>query len=153
MCFSHFLARKQFIFVTGAAIISKEIFDTFEYNPDPDASTVAHVGEDNSQPSQMMRNTAIEIPLSVFLECLNIFGTAVGTGSNHINSTSVSQRQPAKTGEDSGSGSEESDGDEAGSSGRKRQGKIDSFFARVDGKGTGMRLSYAGAGYPLVMLL
>jgi cell cycle checkpoint protein len=62
-----------------------------------------------------------------------------------------------KQGESSGESRSEDDEDEDATLGATnsgaRQKKIDSFFARTDGKGTGMRLSYAGAGHPLVLLL
>lgn len=116
--------------------------------------------EENAS-SQTIRNTALEFPLHVLLECLNIFGTAVGSSASSSTST-FAQRQPQvvrRDVESEGSGYEDADeedgegGDKKGLGRRGRQGKIDSFFAKTDGKGTGMRLSYAGAGHPLVLLL
>lgn len=59
-----------------------------------------------------------------------------------------------RAGESSESGSDgEEKEEQSRTNGGVGQKKIDAFFARTDGKGTGMRLSYAGAGFPLVLLL
>ena len=79
------------------------------------------------------------------MECLNIFGTAGG----------------APTSKKKKSGDDDSDGGGAKSNARKDKGKAradDSNNSRLDqwfapGKGTGMRMSYAGPGHPLTLLV
>lgn len=87
-------------------------------------------------------NAAFDINLQVLLECLNILGTAGSTG------TSLKPNEQAHRFHKIGEG-------EAGPSrrgtGAGTAGRIDQYFGA--GKGTGMRLSYAGAGYPLTLIM
>ena len=89
--------------------------------------------------------TAFEIPLNTLMDCLNVFGTA---------------------GQAPGAGSKKKDGEDddgaGGGRGKKDKGKgradADAGNARLEewfapGKGTGMRMSYAGSGHPLTVLV
>lgn len=128
-----------------AAYIRRELFEEFEYNPsEPD---------DEDDPESV--GTMISFQLNTLLECLNIFGTA--TGPQNGGSLKAPRQPWQRTNEDS-----ENEGEaktERQTGGVKRgnksasEGRIDSFFPRSDGKGTGMRISYAGDGHPLVLLL
>ncbi|KAI5124511.1 hypothetical protein M0805_003035 [Coniferiporia weirii] len=124
----------------GAAWVVKELFDEFVYTPD---ETLQEDGEEHS--------TVLSFQLNTLLECLNIFGTASGSGGG----SQAGHRQVWRR-------SEESDNEDESKAQRNGQRKrsqnngnsrIDSFFYRADGKGTSMRLSYAGEGHPLAMLL
>lgn len=124
--------------LTGRAILWPVLFEEYVYNPEDRAG----VDDEDEGPW-----TSFSIHLNTLLECLNIFGTASGSGTGF-----VSGPRPAW------SRQEDSDNEQEGVSKNRRQGmsangKIDSFFPRASGKGTGMRLSYAGPGYPLVLLL
>ncbi|KLO18535.1 Rad1-domain-containing protein [Schizopora paradoxa] len=118
----------------AAAWIAKELFDEFDYHSEVPSS------QDSEEPSEPM-HTALCFKLHTLLECLNIFGTAQGSSSSQA-TKHVWKRND--TGPDA-----EGDGANAG----RGNGRIDNFFPKVDGKGTGMRLSYSGRGYPLKLLL
>ena len=102
----------------------------------------------------------MSFPLNILLECLNIFGTATGSAAGGLAGTRQTWRRPGTGGD-----SDEEDGAEEQGQGKRQGGqrqrkgvdnnnsRIDNFFPRADGKGTSMRLSYAGEGYPLVLLL
>lgn len=118
-------------------------------------------------------DTIIEFQLNVLLECLNIFGTASGSGGMTAGLSSGSREgdsgkrrwsggQRWRDDRDQHSGSEtEGEGDGETSHRRRNRGKgkgrddgngkIENYFG--EHKGTGMRLSYAGFGEPLVLLL
>ncbi|KAK0434054.1 repair protein Rad1/Rec1/Rad17-domain-containing protein [Desarmillaria tabescens] len=72
------------------------------------------------------------------LECLNIFGTA---GETNYNTTGGGRHTRWKK---VGDNDNDNDG---------RRGRIQQFFGSGSEKRTGMRMSYAGAGYPLTLLL
>jgi len=83
-------------------------------------------------------STIFELRLDNLLECLNIFGS----GFASVNSGSE-PRSKRLNGNDSD--------DERGPNGN---GRIDHYFQRTsDSKHTGMRMSYAGPGHPLVLLM
>ncbi|GBE82696.1 hypothetical protein SCP_0410810 [Sparassis crispa] len=129
----------------GTAYIFRDVFDDYTYNPEALSSS-----QDSSQKEdedEEQRNTAFEIPLNTFIECLNVFGTAGGVA------TTPKFRQWRR---DDDLDRDERNDDEAGPSDRARSkasgnARIDQFFDSE--KGTGMRMSYAGAGYPLSMLV
>ncbi|KAI0648329.1 Rad1/Rec1/Rad17 [Trametes meyenii] len=97
--------------------------------------------------------TAFEIPLGTLMDCLNVFGTA-GLAPG----TSQKKKKTRGDGDDSddgagggngranGKGKGRADADDAGGNAR-----LDQWFA--PGKGTGMRMSYAGPGHPLTLLV
>jgi cell cycle checkpoint protein len=100
-----------------------------------------------SSQSAEIDNVAFEIPLNTVIECLNIFGSA------GISSSAGGSYKKWKKTED---GSENEDGADDG---RQRQNGtrptrgIESYFGGGSEKRTGMRLSYAGPGYPLTLIL
>lgn len=101
-----------------------------------------------------MDNAAFEIPLNTLIECLNIFGTA---GPASTNSSAGKYKKWRKAGDDS----DHDDGDEGRARGGRSNGAnnsgvgargIESYFGGSE-KRTGMRMTYAGAGYPLTLLM
>jgi cell cycle checkpoint protein len=86
------------------------------------------------------------------LECLNILGTA-GPSTTNLKTNEKAHRFHEINKDDV-----EDDNAAAGPSrrnnrqGDKDNGKLDMYFGG-GGKKTGMRLSYAGAGYPLTLLM
>jgi cell cycle checkpoint protein len=122
------------------------LFDEFEY-------TLEDIGPDDED-QEGESATAFGFQLHTLLECLNIFGTAFGPTSSHKANKPNWRRTdaPDNDEQDTSRG-----GLRAGQSRTREQdignARIDSFFPRAEGKGTGMRLSYDGQGYPLSLLL
>lgn len=118
--------------------MKKDLFEDFTYTP-----------ENVEEPTT---DTVFSFQLNILLECLNIFGTASGSASGFTSGT----RQAWRRTDEESDNEDIVNGQRNGTRGRPQNnanGRIDSFFPRADGKGTGMRLSYAGEGYPLVILL
>ena len=91
------------------------------------------------------RVIALEFPLDTLIECLNIFGSATGPGGQ-----TTQKKKWAKPGDES----DDDTNEQNDRTGRTREnGKLDQFFPNRSGKSTGMKLSYAGEGYPLTLLL
>lgn len=127
-----------------AAYVRKELFEEFEYNPVQ--------AEDEDDPGA---GTMISFQLSTLLECLNIFGTATGPPNGGFSKAPRQSWQRANEGSDNEGDTQtnrQSGGNRRGNQ-ANTNGRIDAFFPRSDGKGTGMRISYAGEGHPLVLLL
>lgn len=127
-----------------AAYVRKELFEEFEYNPVQ--------AEDEDDPGA---GTMISFQLSTLLECLNIFGTATGPPNGGFSKAPRQSWQRANEGSDYEGDTQtnrQSGGNRRGNQ-ANTNGRIDAFFPRSDGKGTGMRISYAGEGHPLVLLL
>ncbi|KAJ6606366.1 Rad1/Rec1/Rad17 [Mycena vulgaris] len=112
----------------GTAYIFAHVFDEYTYNSE---STAVPHGSQNSDSEE--DDAAFEIPLNTLIECLNIFGTA---------GSSFKKWKRA----DDPRGRRHSNG---GSSAKG----IDQYFGSTSEKGTGMRMSYAGSGYPLTLLI
>ncbi|KAG1760049.1 Rad1/Rec1/Rad17 [Suillus occidentalis] len=83
--------------------------------------------------------TSFEIPLNILLECLNIFGTANMTSSSSAGSKHKQWRRA----------SDASDNDDGR---RPNTNRIDQHFGSNE-KRTSMRLTYAGPGHPLTLVL
>ncbi|KAJ7611609.1 Rad1/Rec1/Rad17 [Roridomyces roridus] len=130
----------------GTAYIFSGVFDEFTYNSEnPPAAPPDSQTSDQDEDED---NAAFEVPLNTLIECLNIFGTA-GPSASAGNSGGKYKKWK----EDS-----DHEGDEeADAGGRRRQSSsskgIDSYFGSAAGKGTGMRMTYAGSGYPLTLLI
>lgn len=128
------------------AYIPVSLFDDFKYTPPPQDKEE----QPSSQDSEADPGTMFAISLETLLECLNIFGT----GGSGISQSSLENRKKKKWKHDS----DDSD-DGGGRRQHKRNGipkgntTLDQFFFTGGGKKTGMRLSYAGAGHPLVLIL
>ncbi|EJD05934.1 Rad1-domain-containing protein [Fomitiporia mediterranea MF3/22] len=127
--------------LSGRVILWPVLFDEYVYEPEDE-----NTGSDDDEEGPW---TTFSIQLNILLECLNIFGTASGSASSFPSAP----RQAWNNNRPEESDNEEQAG---GADGRKKKntnGKIDSFFLRTSGRGTGMRLSYTGPGYPLVLHL
>ncbi|KAL1947310.1 hypothetical protein VTO73DRAFT_14271 [Trametes versicolor] len=129
--------------LTATAFVFSHVFDEFVYNPDAAQPSQASQGDDDDE----VTTTAFDIPLGTLMDCLNVFGTA------GLTSTSQKKKKTREDGEDSDGG---------GRADRKGKGRADAGDAggnaRLDqwfapGKGTGMRMSYAGPGHPLTLLV
>ncbi|TFY65021.1 hypothetical protein EVJ58_g2227 [Rhodofomes roseus] len=131
----------------ATAFIFKGIFDEYSYHPEAEPSSQAQSSQPAAQPQEEGEPTAFEVPLNTLIECLSIFGNAGSSSSN-------TKHRLWHTGN-----SDQEDNQEEGSSNRanSRQnkgpanGRIDQYFG--GDKGTGMRLSYVGAGHPLTMFM
>ncbi|KAL0947456.1 hypothetical protein HGRIS_013563 [Hohenbuehelia grisea] len=134
----------------ATAFIFADIFDEFVYNaekPSLENSSQASDSEDAEQ-----ENAAFEIPLGTLIECLNIFGTA---GASASSSSSRARRWKR---DDDDRGSENEDDNDGRRLGPNRGGdagntSIEQYFASGSEKRTGMRMSYAGSGYPLMLII
>ncbi|KAJ7778625.1 Rad1/Rec1/Rad17 [Mycena maculata] len=134
----------------GTAYIFANIFDEYTYNsetpPVPqDSQTLDPEEEDNA---------AFEIPLNTLIECLNIFGTA-GSSAPSAGSGNVTGKYKKwkKGGDDSDQEGDDDTGSRRQSNGTGSTRGIDSYFGNASDKGTGMRMTYAGSGYPLTLLI
>ncbi|KAL7283007.1 hypothetical protein ACG7TL_002431 [Trametes sanguinea] len=132
--------------LTATAFVFSHVFDEFIYNPDAARPSQRSQPEDEDDE---LTATAFEIPLGTLMDCLNIFGTAgLAPGA--------SQKKKKSQGD-----GDESDGgvggERANAKGKGRADDapgnttLDQWFA--PGKGTGMRMSYAGPGHPLTLLV
>jgi len=101
-----------------------------EYTYHPEASHPQSQAPSDSQPST--NNAAFEIPLNTLIECLNIFGTS--------SVSTASKTKKWKQNAEDGGMDHETD----------RTGPLDRYFPSSD-KGTAMRMSYDGTGYPLTL--
>jgi len=101
-----------------------------EYSYHPGASQLQSKSASGSQ--QTTNNAAFEILLNTLIECLNIFGTPTA-------STTSKTKKWKQNAEDGGV---DHDSD--------RTGPLDRYFPPSD-KGTAMRMSYDGTGYPLTL--
>lgn len=88
---------------------------------------------------------AFEVSLNTVIDCLNIFGTAGPTPSTGSGGSGGNKRWK-KQGE--GSGNESGEDDDI----RGRGNRIEPFIGTSE-KHTGMRMTYAGGGYPLTLLM
>ncbi|EJF62658.1 Rad1-domain-containing protein [Dichomitus squalens LYAD-421 SS1] len=137
--------------LVATAWVFSAVFDEFTYNPhaasQPSQHRQEHAGGDDGEEEVEMAS-AFEIPLGTLMDCLNVFGTAAQAPG-----TSSKKRK---------NGDDDSDGGGGGGGVKKDKGKgradaeggnarLDEWFA--PGKGTGMRMSYAGAGHPLTVLV
>ncbi|KAF5386954.1 hypothetical protein D9615_001940 [Tricholomella constricta] len=126
----------------GTAFIFSDIFDEYAYRSENSPA----VSSQSSDDVDMADNVAFEVPLNTLIECLNIFGTAGPASTNGSNANKFKKWK--KPGDDSDN---DDDGDRGGR-GKSGSRAIDSYFNGSE-KGTGMRMTYAGAGNPLTLLL
>ncbi|KAL0577082.1 checkpoint clamp complex protein Rad1 [Marasmius crinis-equi] len=130
----------------GTAYIFSDVFDEYEYHGES--------VEEEQDTQQEAYNSAFEIHLNTLIECLNIFGTAGGSGGS--GSGKHVQWKQAGAGEEQNSSGDEDAGDGKGKSRKKTaQGgntSLDLFFTKSERK-TSMRMSYLGSGYPLTLLI
>ncbi|KAG6845217.1 hypothetical protein H0H87_012544 [Tephrocybe sp. NHM501043] len=121
----------------GTAFVFSEIFDEYSYHSD--ALDSPQESEDEEV------NVGFEIPLNTLIECLNIFGTAGAPPTN----TGTKFKKWKKSGDDS----DHDDDDDRGGRGRNYARGLDNFLSGSSEKRTGMRMTYAGPGQPLTLLL
>ncbi|KAI0059048.1 Rad1-domain-containing protein [Artomyces pyxidatus] len=124
--------------ITATAYIFKDIFDEFAYHPHHPPRSLSREPSPSPTPPPPAPGeieTALEIPLTTLIDCLNIFGTAGLTTSGGGGGASKGKKW-RRTGDDD----------------RGAENRIEQFFAGGE-KRTGMRLSYAGVGHPLTLLV
>ncbi|KAI0320312.1 Rad1/Rec1/Rad17 [Amylostereum chailletii] len=129
--------------VLATAYVFADIFDEYTYTAAPAPRSHSQSSPSPTPPpnSQADSTTALEIPLNTLIECLNIFGNA-GQGSA---GGGTKGKKWKRQGED-----EEGDEDDRRAGGN---GKIDQYFSGGGDKRTGMRMSYAGDGHPLTLII
>lgn len=120
--------------VAAAAYIPSQIFDEFTYNP-PVASPSA--SPTPPELSQAEAQTVLEFPLRVFIDSLSIF--SAGPAPSIVEGRAKERRWVR--------------GRDNGGEDDVPRGRIEAYFGPVSGKTVGMRLSYAGEGYPLSLLV
>ncbi|KAI0373256.1 Rad1-domain-containing protein [Pilatotrama ljubarskyi] len=136
--------------LTATAFVFSHVFDEFVYNPEVAQPSQRSQLEDEGD--EELTATAFEIPLGTLMDCLNVFGTAgLAPGSSQKKKKSLGDGEDSDGGgggggSRKGKGKERADVDGAGGNAR-----LDQWFA--PGKGTGMRMSYAGPGHPLTLLV
>lgn len=113
----------------ATAFVFKDMFEEYTYHPEA-SQLPSQPLSDSQQPAS--NNAAFEIPLNTLIECLNIFGTP------SVSATS----KPKKWKQDAEGGGADY--------GNDRIGPLDRYFPS-SGKGTAMRMSYDGTGYPLTL--
>jgi len=127
----------------GTAFIFATLFDEYSFH------TRSREMTESSQTTEI-DNMAFEIPLNTVIDCLNIFGSA------GISSSAGGSYKKWKVTED-GDEDEEGAGDQDRDRRRKNDARpargIESYFGGGSEKRTSMRLSYAGPGYPLTLIL
>jgi cell cycle checkpoint protein len=135
--------------LAARAYIPLSLFDEYKYKPDP---TEAHSSQDEEPYEEPI--TTFTVSLDTLLECLNIFGT----GSSFLSQASMENQKRKKWKHDS----DDSDGGrgDRGKGGGRRGGgppkgntTINQFFWSNNEKKTGMRMTYAGLGHPLTLIL
>ncbi|KIK54531.1 hypothetical protein GYMLUDRAFT_249463 [Collybiopsis luxurians FD-317 M1] len=134
----------------GTAYVFADVFDEFTYHPE------VTEGQSSQQPTIQEEETdycsAFEISLNTFMECMNIYGTASGSSSKS------GKLKPFKNYGDESNGPESDDDQAEGAQDRgdKRSkpggGRSEHFFGGSE-RGTGMRLTYIGPGFPLTVTL
>ncbi|KAI0303500.1 repair protein Rad1/Rec1/Rad17-domain-containing protein [Multifurca ochricompacta] len=124
--------------VAAAAFIPVQIFDEFAYDPPIKSPTASPTPP---EPSQTEEATVLEFPLRVFIDSLSIFSTGPAPGISEgraQNRRWVRDRDREHGGDDD-----------------VLRGRIEAYFGAGAGaaKTVGMRLSYAGEGHPISLLI
>ncbi|KAG6379216.1 hypothetical protein JVT61DRAFT_11664 [Boletus reticuloceps] len=133
----------------STSYIYRDHFDEWSYSPN-------HSRPVNSQPAQQTPDrdsdsTTFEIPLTTFIECLGIFGTA--NMSSHTNGPKPKKWRREDEVSDGERGDAKGKGRAPSSNRASATHGLEHFFGGGNEKRTSMRLSYAGPGYPLTLLL
>jgi cell cycle checkpoint protein len=118
---------------SAAAYIPAQIFDEYTYSPPIRPLSASPTPPESSQTEE---TTTLEFPLRTFLDSLSIFtGSAPGVSEGRTqNRRWVRDR-------------------EHGGDNDPPRGRIEAYFGAAAGKTVGMRLSYAGEGHPLSLLV
>ncbi|KAG1749130.1 Rad1/Rec1/Rad17 [Suillus paluster] len=122
----------------ATSYIYADHFDEWLYNVDNLQAAPSQL----SAPDVDRESASFEIPLNTLLECLNIFGTANISSSSSAGSKNKQWRR-------ADDGSEDERGDEGR---RPNANRIDQYFGSHE-KRTSMRLTYAGPGHALTLVL
>jgi len=120
--------------VAAAAYIPAQIFDEFTYSPPirpPSLSPTPPV------PSQTEEATVLEFPLHTFIDSLSIFSTGPAPSVSEGRAQNRRWMRDRENAADDGA----------------PRGRIEAYFGATTGKSVGMRLSYAGEGHPLSLLI
>ncbi|KAJ2917605.1 hypothetical protein MD484_g2820, partial [Candolleomyces efflorescens] len=123
--------------IHGKAFIFAPLFDEYE--------THAEGVDDDDDENEF---ATFQIHLNVLIECLNIFGTA-GPISAPITGNANNNFKRWKRNEEDGGSDHEGVGE---GDGRGRGRGLAAYFAGSE-KSTSMRMSYAGDGYPLTLMI
>lgn len=132
--------------IAATAYVFSDIFDEYTYTPPSLSASQPAPSQGDADAEAEDTATALEIPLSTLIECLNIFGTA--------GASAASAASKAKKWHRADDEPELGDAGGGGSGGMSNgRGRIDQFFSAGGEKKTGMRMSYEGPGYPLTLLV
>jgi Repair protein Rad1/Rec1/Rad17 len=118
----------------AAAYVPAQIFDEFAYSPPIKSLSASPTPPEASQAEEA---TVLEFPLRVFIDSLSIFST--GTAPNVSEGRGQNRRWVRER--------------EHGGDDDVPRGRIEAYFGAGAGKTVGMRLSYAGGGHPLSLLM
>lgn len=141
---AHLSSQNLRFHLVATAYIFADIFDEYVYRSEDELVPPSQDNQSQNSQHPNADNAAFEIPLNTLIECLNIFGTAGASGTSSSNPKFQKWRHA-----DDNNNSD--DADDRNNS-RGGVGRIDQYFSGSE-KRTGMRLSYAGAGYPLTLLV
>jgi cell cycle checkpoint protein len=137
------------MYILGTAFVFSSIFDDYAYTPpSQDEDDVPEGSTPPPRPS-----TIFELPLNVLVDCLNIFGTA----SVAATSSASLKRSRGELADVDGGGSGGGRGRGRGGrgdrqeSGDENQSRLQQFFGGGEKGTTGLRMRFAGAGYPLTL--
>ncbi|KAI0293392.1 Rad1/Rec1/Rad17 [Russula brevipes] len=122
--------------VSAASYIPAQIFDEFTYSPPIRPRSASPTPP---EPSQTEEATVLEFPLHTFIDSLSIFSTGSAPGVSVSEGRTQNRRWVR-------------DRDRGGDDDVPR-GRIEAYFGATAGKTVGMRLSYAGEGHPLSLLI
>lgn len=122
------------------AFIFNHIFDEYVYTRETPERPVTSQATDDDHDEEPA-STMFEVPLSTLIDCLNIFGTAGPSAT-----TSSKLRKWRGDGVDA-------DDDAPVGGGRQGTDRLQNLLSGGGEKGTGMRMSYQGPGYPLMLVM
>ncbi|GJJ11958.1 hypothetical protein Clacol_006196 [Clathrus columnatus] len=126
-----------------------EMFDEYDYSPRNEDALSAEEPDDNDEEPSLI----FHIHLDTVLECLNIFGTGSATLLYGNNDNKRRKKQWAGLSDDSNEEQPNGVRKEKKVAPPKGNTTLDQFFFSGEGKKTGMRMTYAGQGHPLVLIL
>ncbi|KAI0082857.1 Rad1-domain-containing protein [Panus rudis PR-1116 ss-1] len=140
----------------AVAFIRKDIFDEYHYTPDAFAEPKDPDNSDTEDEDPSQPRTLFEIPLNTFIECLNVLGTAnqavVGPPKRRFRPWNATDQESDHEDESQADGEEgPSRANQPRSAASALSGGIERYLGGK--KGTALRMTYQGPGYPLVLLI
>ncbi|KDQ59631.1 hypothetical protein JAAARDRAFT_205648 [Jaapia argillacea MUCL 33604] len=132
--------------IMATAFVRNHVFQEYQYFPEKDVDNQSSQNSD-IDPSEAF--SQFEIQLNTLLECLNIFGTA---GQGSLSSHSKGGAKRWRNDDDGGDGDDDGPRNRRGRGVNQQSNHIDHYFSDTK-RGTGMRLTYNGAGHPLILVL